>query len=360
MEGEPTDQEIYDRSFMEEPAILDKHKAAAVIVDAALEKAIGLCVEGADVSTVCGQIDNYIDEELKKVFAGKKSKKLERGIAFPCCITLNELAAHFSPCPDDSVKLANEDLVKIELGAHIDGFAANAAHTIVVGGKSKGRQSDVILAAWNAFKAAARTLKVGGLNQDVTTKIGEVCEAYDVQPVQGVLSHKMKKHLNDGNECIINKETPEQRVEDWEFAPGDIFALDVYVSTGEGMPKEVDLRTTVFKREMEQVYNLKSKHARAFFHIVNSKYPTLPFSIRGFEDLTGAKVGVKECLTHELLMDYPVLGEKKGEFIAQFKATIAVQPKSIAILCGGRDLCCKEGYVSEKKIENEELTALIN
>jgi hypothetical protein len=104
---------------------------------------------------------------------------------------------------------------------------------------------------------------------------------------------------------------------------------------------------------------LKSKHARAFFHIVNTKYPTLPFSIRGFEDLTGAKVGVKECTTHDLLMDYPVLGEKKGEFIAQFKATIAIQPKSVAILCGGQDLVGKDGYSTDKKIKNEELNALI-
>lgn len=284
---------------------------------------------------------------------------MERGIAFPCCISINEVAAHFSPCPDDSVKLANEDLVKIECGAHIDGYAANAAHTIIVGGKSKGRQADAILAAYNAFQAAVKTVKVGGLNQDVTTKIQEVCDAYECNPVQGVLSHKMKKHLNDGNESIINKETPEQRVDDWEFAPGDIFGLDVYVSSGEGMPKELDIRTTVYKREMDQVYNLKSKHARTFFHIVNTKFPTLPFSIRGFEDLTGAKVGVKECLTHELLMDYPVLGEKKGEYIAQFKATIAVQPKSVAILCGGRDLANKDGYQSDKKIASEELNALI-
>ena len=104
---------------------------------------------------------------------------------------------------------------------------------------------------------------------------------------------------------------------------------------------------------------MKSKHARAFFHIVNTKYPTLPFSIRGFEDLTGAKVGVRECTTHDLLMDYPVLAEKKGEFIAQFKATIAIQPKSVAILCGGRDLVGKDGYESDKKIKNEELQALI-
>lgn len=141
--------------------------------------------------------------------------------------------------------------------------------------------------------------------------------------------------------------------------PGDIIGLDVYVSSGEGMGKEVDCRTTVYKREMDTQYNLKSKHARAFFHIVNNKFPTLPFSIRGFEDLTGAKVGVKECVTHELLMAYPVLGEKKGDHVAQFKATIAVQPKSVAILCGGRDLVGKDGYVTDKKVKNEELAALI-
>jgi len=134
--------------------------------------------------------------------------------------------------------------------------------------------------------------------------------------MQGVLSHKMKKHLNDANECIINKETPEQRVDDWTFTPGDVLALDVFVTSGEGMPNNAEYRTTVYKREMDQVYNLKSKHARAFFHIVNSKYPSMPFSIRGFEDLTGAKVGVKECMNHELLMEYPVLTEKKGEFVA--------------------------------------------
>jgi hypothetical protein len=56
-------------------------------------------------------------------------------------------------------------------------------------------------------------------------------------------------------------------------------------------------------------------------------------------------------------MDYPVLSEKKGEFVAQFKATIAVQPKSTAILCGGRALA--EGCSSDKKIDDAELAAFI-
>lgn len=82
----------------------------------------------------------------------------------------------------------------------------------------------------------------------MTAKIAAVCADYEVEPMQGVISHKTKKHLIDGNECIINKETPEQRVDDWEFAPGDVIHLDVYVSTGDGMGRESETRTTVYSR----------------------------------------------------------------------------------------------------------------
>ena len=88
---------------------------------------------------MCGVVDTFIAEELTKVFSNKKSKKLERGIAFPCCISVNEVCGHYSPCADDSTKLKYEDVAKIELGAHIDGYSAGAAHTVVVGGKAKGK-----------------------------------------------------------------------------------------------------------------------------------------------------------------------------------------------------------------------------
>jgi len=80
-----------------------------------------------------------MEEELTKVFSGKKSKKLERGIAFPCCISVNEVCGHFSPLQEDTRTLKTEDLVKIQLGAHIDGYPAECGHTIVIGGKAKGK-----------------------------------------------------------------------------------------------------------------------------------------------------------------------------------------------------------------------------
>lgn len=59
--------------------------------------------------------------------------------------------------------------------------------------------------------------------------------------MEGVLSHNVAKFFMDGNHTIINKATFDQNVEDYEFQVNDVFVLDVYVSSGEGKPKDVKL-----------------------------------------------------------------------------------------------------------------------
>ena len=163
----------------------------------------------------------------------------------------------------------------------------------------------------------------------------------------------------DGNDVIINKETSTQQVEEWELAPGDIIGLDVYVSSGEGVPKEAEERATVFKRELSQVYNLKSKSARAFFVEVNKRFPTLPFSIRACENQTAAKVGVRECIDHDLLNPFPVLTEKQGEFVAQFKATVCIMPQKTVVIAGGAETDLSH-IKSDKAVTDEGLKALLD
>jgi len=329
------EEEMQDKSFVEDQSILDKLKAAAAITDEALKKAVELCVPGADIYTVCQTVDAQIEEGVKSTFNNKKNKKLERGIAFPTCISVNEVMGHYSPMGDESRQLQEGDVAKIICGSHFDGYAANAAVTTVVGtGKVTGRKADAILAAYKAMQAAQRVIREAGTNTEVTEAIAKVCAEYNVNPVEGVLSHKVKKHLIDGNDVIINKETATQQVSEFQFAAGDVIGLDIYVSTGEGKPREADERCTVYKRELQTVYSLKLQKSRAFFQEVNKRFPTLPFSIRAFEDSTGAKVGVRECGDHEMLVAYPVLTEKAGETVAQFKCTVAVLPKSTAILAG--------------------------
>ena len=110
------------------------------------------CVIDADIYTICQDVDAFMNEELRKVFNNKKSKKLERGIAFPTCISTNNICGHFSPLQEDSYKLQDGDVAKIDLGCHLDGFVAQAAHTIVVSAnptsKVTGKKANTVVAAY--------------------------------------------------------------------------------------------------------------------------------------------------------------------------------------------------------------------
>ncbi len=80
---------------------------------AALAKAVELAIPGADIYAICQTVDSFIEEEVKKVFASKKSKKLERGIAFPTCISVDHIMGHYSPLEEDSTKLKKGSMAKM-------------------------------------------------------------------------------------------------------------------------------------------------------------------------------------------------------------------------------------------------------
>lgn len=85
------------------------------------------------------------------------NKKIEKGPAFPTCISVNEICGHFSPIRSEGADylIKDGDVVKIDLGIHIDGFIALVAHTVVATADTaavvEGTKADVILAAYNAL-----------------------------------------------------------------------------------------------------------------------------------------------------------------------------------------------------------------
>jgi hypothetical protein len=84
----------------------------------------------------------------------------------------------------------------------------------------------------------------------------------------------------------------------------------------------------------------------------------MPFSIASFDDGTSARVGVAECINHDLLHIYPILAEKSGEFVAQFKATAVLLPSGTLVL---NDYPFdKELYETPIKIEDKEVLDLLN
>merc|ERR1711920_389540 len=169
----------------------------------------------------------------------------------------------------------------------------------------------------------------------------------------------VKKHVIDGNRVIINAETPDEKVDEFEFEMNEVYCIDVVCSTGEGKGKETEIRSTVFKRAVETSYNLKTQKARQFISEVNRRFPALPFTLRAIEDEQVARVGVSEARRHELLEEYPVLHEKLGEVVAQFKFTVLLLPGGTKKITG-LPLCNLEKQLaSTHSVQNEEMKKLL-
>merc|ERR1712100_251863 len=150
-----------------------------------------------------------------------------------------------------------------------------------------------------AAEAALRLVQVGNSNTQVTEHFAKVAEEFKCKPVQGVLSHQLKKFIIDGNRSIISVETPEEKVDEFEFEMNEVYCIDVVMSTGEGKTKETELRHTVYKRNPETSYLLKTQKARQFIHEVSTRFPALPFSLRQIEDVRVARVGASESKRHD-------------------------------------------------------------
>merc|ERR1711920_26448 len=101
-------------------------------------------------------------------------------------------------------------------------------------------------------------------NTAVTDAFAKVSADFNCKPLQGVLSHQLKKHVIDGNRCIIGAESTDEKVDEFEFGMNEVYCIDVVMSTGEGKGKETETRSTVFKRAVDQNYILKTQKARQF------------------------------------------------------------------------------------------------
>lgn len=341
--------------------VVTKYKMAAELVNDILKKLLARAVAGAKVSDLCQYGDELLSEGTKKVF--KKEKEMKKGIAFPTCISVNNAICHYSPLKSDpAMELKDDDLVKIDLGAHIDGFCAVVAHSIVVGASAErkvtGRKADAIMAAHLAAETVLRLVKPGAENYSVTDGIQKVAESFNCKPIEGMLSHQLKQHVIDGEKAIIQNPTESHKKEHekCEFEVHEVYGIDVLVSTGEGKGREKDTRTTVYKKK-DTIYNLKMKASRQFFSEMDNRFATMPFTLRMFEDEKKARMGVMECVKHQLVEPFNVLYERDSEVVAQFKYTVLLMPNGPMKITGLP--VDTDFYQSEFSIQDEEIKNLL-
>ncbi|KAF8402616.1 hypothetical protein HHK36_010705 [Tetracentron sinense] len=131
------------------------------------------------------------------------------------------------------------------------------------------------------------------MNKEVTEAIQKVAAAYDCKIVE-------------------------------EFEENEVYAIDIVTSSGDGKPKLLDERqTTIYKRAVDKNYHLNMKSSRFIFSEISQKFPIMPFTGRALEEKR-ARLGLVECVNHDLLQPYPVLHEKPDRITSH--ALLELQP----------------------------------
>ena len=114
-----------------------------------------------------GKISSQIRHEvLAKVKPGMKildlAEMIEKRIfelggepAFPVNIGINEITAHYTPSADDATVIKPGDLVKIDVGVHVDGYVSDQAFTYC------SEKHEYIDAAVKAVEAGIAVIKPG-------------------------------------------------------------------------------------------------------------------------------------------------------------------------------------------------------
>lgn len=185
----------------------------------------------------------------------------------------------------------------------------------------------------------------------------KIAADFNCKPVSGVLSHQVKKHVIDGTQCIASVTDPAAKVEEFEFEMNEVYCMDVSISTGEGKPKESDMKSSVYKRNVENRHSLSTAKSRQFIAEVNRRFPALPFSIHAIEDPQVARIGVVEAKRHELIEEYPVLRDKEGTFVANLKFMLLLLPGGTKKITGF-PITGKEA-VSSCSVQDEAMKKLI-
>lgn len=363
------EEEVEEVTDLSNSDVCTKYQEAAKIVNLTLEGLVSQTVVGAEVLALCEFGTTVMETAASKLYTKKvNGETIDRGVAFPVCVSVNDVVCNFSPLkvkndsePEAMSPLKAGDIVKFDLGCHIDGYIAVAAHTAVVkeSADSPAPPEDKELAkcavaAYNAMLVATATIVAGKTNSDVTDAVDRVAKAYGVTPISSVRMHQMKRYVLDGvKEVALKKITPDdpedEKVPDCTFKQAEVYAVDVAMSTGDGKARPGVMRTTVFKRNVEQQYLLKVKASRQLLAEVDKKYPTLPFTMRNLSDVRTAKLGINECVNHGLLTPYPSLHDYSGK-VAHFKCTVLLLPSGTARVTG---LKIPEYFTTETEADEE-------
>ena len=279
---------------------LTKLRTAGKVAGAARELGLSMVKEGVKLYDVAQEVEGYIREH-------------GCGLAFPCNISINEVAAHYTPSCTDKKVFELGDVVKVDCGAHLDGYVGDTAGTVEVGTNA---YASLIEASKNARNTVAEFIGDGIPLSEIGKAVEMTINRMGFVPISNLCGHQIEPYNLHAGLSVPSYDNGSKET----VKAGMVVAVEPFATNGAGEVRNGKPGNIVrFVRDRK----IADPKAAEFIEYVKEEFSTFPFCARSC-DFPDAETHVRALVRHGVLSSYAELVEAKGGIVTQHEYTFYI------------------------------------
>jgi len=293
---------------------LEKFRKSGKILRETREEMRTQVKENMPVIEVCEKVEGLIRQK-----GGKP--------AFPCNVSINEVAAHYTSPPNDPSKVPEGCTVKVDLGVQVDGYVTDTAFTACFNPEGRSMADT----AEQALKTAIENIhgemplgKIGGLIETTIRNRG-------YKPISNLTGHSVGRYLIHAGTSIPNVSQPLSLT---KVKAGEIYAIEPFVTLPDAVGRVDDSpQTTIYR--LLKAKSVQGEHGRKLLKYIETNFRTLPFAERWLIGVVPKEHhgdAFKELLASKAIMSYPVFVEASKKPVAQAEHTVLLAQDGCEVL----------------------------
>jgi methionyl aminopeptidase len=292
---------------------LQKYQRAGKIAREVRKEIKKTVKEGMPIIDICEKVEGLTREK------GGKS-------AFPCNVSVNEVAAHYTSPPNDKQRIPEKSIVKVDIGVHVDGYIADTATTVCLNPEYE----DMVNTAEEALAHAVELLRPGLSVTRFGSEIQKVIKTRGYKPVSNLTGHLIRRYIIHAGKSLPNVfNLSTSRIKE-----GEVYGVEPFVTVTNATGRVSNLKEEYIFRYSKNK-SLKNPYAKQILSYIKKNFLTLPFTERWlskFASSSNYKSAFSELLSSKAVMGYPVFVESSKKPVAQAEYTILIEKDGCSVL----------------------------
>jgi len=276
------------------------------------------------------EIKRYVCENMPIIQVCEKAESLIRAKggepAFPCNVSINEIAAHYTSPPGDTKKIPEKAVVKLDIGVHIDGYITDTATTICFDQAYR----KMVEAAEEALRTVISKIHSGMPISSIGGIIETTIKNRGFRPISNLTGHSLDRYLVHAGTSIPNiSQACKTRIKS-----GELYAIEPFVTLPDAAGRIQDGEEVTIYR-LIKVSSIKNEYSKRLLKYIQANFKTLPFAERWLDGSVPKdyqRESFKELVSSKLLMGYPTFVEASRGIVTQAEHTLLITENGCEVL----------------------------